>query len=135
MLQVTDPGTQVVPRQQTKNPKRVAAGRAAAASKKNKHEKLLEELRAAKESLNSQQQEKNDEMRCVTVSSTTQVAGSMTPWILGAAGLVCLVFWAASQRARPSLPTTHQPAPAKLITPSALSTDKQLKNTDPFYME
>ena len=134
---MTDPGTQVVPRQQTKDPKKVAAGRAGAASKKIKHERLLEELRAAKESLNSQQQEKkkNDEMRCVTVSSTTQDAGSMTPWILGAAGLVGLVFWAASQRARPSLPTTHQPAPAKLITPSALSTDKQLKNTDPFYME
>lgn len=149
MLRVTDPKTETTPARQ-KDPKKVAAGRAGAAAKKAKQAHLLEELRKAKESQRNVENTsgappdravegfvaspaKEEDEKSVPALRT---AGSITPWIIGAAAGLGLTYWAASQRAPVDPPVLP---PKKSVTPPVLSPDgsaQQLKVAhNPFYME
>ena len=145
VLRVTDPktvdDTSTKQPARQKDPKKVAAGRAGAAARKAKQAHLLEELRKAKESLQSPKntlgaplkedfvapplKEKDEK-----AAPALQTAGSTTPWIIGAAAGLGLAYWAASQRApvdTPALP------PTKSVTPPSAQQLKVAHN--PFYME
>lgn len=136
-----------------KDPKKVAAGHAGAAARKAKQEKLLEEFRAAKETLCSDVSEKRRQdalsapkelERGEPVSEAPAVQErDWTPWIIGAAGLGGIVLF---QHLQPAAAQQHQktaqsesrapgdstPKPVAKPPPCA----KQLKvATDPFYME
>ena len=139
VLRVTEPGTEAMSLSAgKKNPKKVAAGRAGAAAKKAKHDKLLEELRAAKESLRGPKPMEVDvpppsvpkeEQTCDMSDSSVPSTGSMVPWIIGVAGLLGLAF---------ILKSTNLLAPSPQVLPRTKSTGsaQQLKvPRNPFYME
>ena len=110
VLRVTDPKTETTPTTsqspRQKDPKKVAAGRDGAAARKAKQAYLLEELRKAKESLRdptyTPDAPPDREVEDVAASSAgtpakekdvdgtsaapaLHTAGSITPWIIGAA--------------------------------------------------
>ena len=146
VLRVTDPGpktTETTPARQ-KDPKKVAAGRAGAASRKAKQTRLLEELRKAKESQRNMEntsgapaedsaappagtpaKEKDEE-----AAPVLRTDDSTTPWIIGVAAGLGLAYWAASRRAPVNPPTLP---PKKPATPPPAQQLKVAHN--PFYME
>lgn len=140
VTRVTDP--------EKKDPKKVAAGRLAAASRKAKQERLLEELRAAKESVHSDVSaatvQKNNKpkkqqdaflhtTRSVVPKSKDQPADLpvWVPWIIGIAGLAGVIYTYHRQPQKAFVVTNSQTAPTFRQQPPAA---KQLK-VDPFFME
>jgi len=130
-----------------KDPKKVAAGRAGAAARKAKQEHLLAELRSVKESLRSPKgtpgaPSKEDvaaplpKEKDETAAPVLHTAGSITPWIIGAAAGLGLIYWAASQRAPADPPASP---PTKSVTPQVLSPDWSAQHLkvaqNPHYME
>ena len=122
------------PRQ--KDPRKVAAGRAGAAARRAKAERLERELAQAKESLRDPTYapvaplHSNEE---APRSDKKEAAGSISPWGVGAlVAAAGLAYWAASRRA-PVEP------PPKEKKPPVLSQDspaQQLKvKPNPHYME
>ena len=124
-----------------KNPKRQAAGRAGAAARKAKQERLFEELRAAKESVKQQQDAPvvpvvHDHIEGRKPVSETGSVAKWTPWIIGVAGLMGAYIFIYQ----------HQPqkAPQRVVNDQAIAfkplsskppSAQQLKVTDdPFYM-
>ena len=116
--------------EQGKNPKKVAAGRAAAAARKAKEEKLREELRAAKEAhLNNLPTPVPAPTPAPAPTPTPAPAREntdWTPWVVGA-GLVGSAIILYNQRTKPA------PAQQAKVTPAPA---QQLKaDADPFYMQ
>lgn len=79
--------------------------------------------------------EEKDETTAVVVVPTQRDVVSLTPWIMGAAAGLGLIYWAASRRTPVDPPTRRDyvsSPPTKSATPSA----QQLKVPhNPFYME
>ena len=110
---VTKPAPVVaLPTAKPKDPKKVAAGRAGAAARKTKQERLLEELRAAKQSLQPdavaeaampvadvvvtqsvKQQEQAVAKQQPMPAPAADVKSDWTPWILVGARLAALCVW------------------------------------------
>ena len=153
------------PTAKSKDPKKVAAGRAGAAARKAKQESLLEELRAAKQSLQTEavaeaatpvadvvvakQQEqpvaKQQPMPAPgdPVVALQHVKADWTPWILlVGAGLAALCVWRSplvklTERQQKQQHPEARSSGAR--QPDGTSTTprgaQQLKVTDPFHME
>ncbi len=155
VLRVTDPKTKTMPTtsqlSRQKDPKKVAMGCAGAAARKAKQAHLLEELRKAKESLQSPKDtpgapSKEDvaapsagtpaKEKDETAAPVLCTAGSITPWIRGAAAGLGQTYWAALQCTPVDPPVLP---PTKSVTPPVLSPDgsaQQLKvSHNLFYME
>ena len=145
MERVTDPAAEMTDsKNKKKDPRKVAAGRAGAAARKAKQERLLEELRAAKEQQHqpgisppiSEREEPVSE--APAGQGPVRAMGNWTPWIIGAAGLAGIVYFCAGapqprvSRVLELSPGDCIPKPVAKPPPCA----KQLKlSTDPFYME
>ena len=109
VLRVTAETTSRSPRQ--KDPKKVAAGRAGAAARKAKSERLERELAAAKESLRdptyaapvAPPAAHSNEEAPRSDKEEEKAAGSMSPWGVGVlvAAAGGLAYWAASRRLAP----------------------------------
>jgi hypothetical protein len=122
---------------QQKDPKKQAAGKAGAAARKAKQERLLAELRDAKAVM---QQDTEGATASISASIATQQPKASTahhndsswiPWVMGAAGLTGLAWIVASTQCRNGSAPKEQQQQAKLSPPV-----KQLKATaDPFYMD
>lgn len=144
-----------------KDPKKVAAGRAGAAAKKAKKERLLEEFRTAKESLrpgeppaaeggesaaaSPTKPRPVDDSAPQTTAALTPRGGSWTPWIVGAClaggALMCLTarrhspgrgFAGVDKQPRAAQKTTGS-LPAS--TPCRPMVEVHLDSRDPFHME
>jgi hypothetical protein len=124
-----------------KDPKKVAAGRAGAAARKAKQDRLLAELRQAKASVCEQappedtpiQAEKRHDVE--RRHSNPDDRHNMMPWIVGAFGFTGLaILWQwRSQQFTPS--DRNQPLKATAPFPQK-ETRKHLKPCpDPFHME
>ena len=138
MTAETTPTTSPSPRQ--KDPRKVAAGRAGAAARKAKAERLERELSKAKEPLRDPTYTPDaplhsNEEAPRSDKEEEKAAGSMSPWNIGVlVAALGLAYWAASQR---------DPPPKKTVTPPVLSpvgSAQQLKVThsiahNPHYME
>ena len=114
----------------SKDPKKVAAGRAGAAALKAKQERLLQELRAAKEAIAPTATPVADE--AVTDTETTSrrvkqqavpadpvvalqhVKTNWTPWILFGAGLAALCVWQAPR----AVPMSQSLTPLVSVKPT-----------------
>jgi hypothetical protein len=124
-----------------KDLKKVAAGRAGAAARKAKQERLLEELRVAKASLTPTPSTDSAPLRVATAGQTVaqEQVSSWTPWIIGTAGLVgALVLLHSNFATAPSLQsaTPKQVAQQRRQDTPTSSVVKQLKDYhDPFDME
>ena len=98
------------PTAKPKDPKKIAAGRAGAAARRAKQQALLEELRAAKHSLQPEAEAATPVADVVVADGTSQqeqpvvkqqpmpapaadVKADWTPWILVGAGLAALCVW------------------------------------------
>lgn len=129
-----------------KDPKKVAAGRAGAAARKAKNERLLEELRAAKESFRPGEAARpasTGPPRPPKDQAPARADGPQecsqgerwTPWIigvaLGAAGGALMFFL------RPGLMRGMQPParPKLVATPRQPTVKIHLDGGDPFHME
>ena len=154
--------TAPVPVPKTKNPKKVEAGRAGAAARKAKQERLLEELRAAKQSLQSeavaeaampvadivvakQQPVAKQQSLPAPADPADPVKADWTPWLLFGAGLAVLCVW----RSPLAKLTERQQKPQHLEVARSASSGgsqpdlrsmkpqcaQQLKVPDPFHME
>jgi len=136
-----DPGPKATYTRQ-KDPKKVAAGRAGAASRKAKQERLEEELRKATELqvgtsgapasayVAPQASPPSD-----VPAPTPHAVGSTFPWVIGVAAFLGVAYWAASRRAPVNLPAPPPatPPPAQPATPPPAQQLKVAHN--PFYME
>ena len=122
MLRVTAE-TAPSPSPRQKDPRKVAAGRAGAAARKAKAERLERELAHAKESLRDPTHAPVAPLHSNDVAAPPkekEAAGSMSPWGVGAAvAALGLAYWSASQRAPPPKKT--------LLSPNG--SDQQLKVT------
>ena len=108
------------PTRQQKDPKKVAAGRAGAAARKAKEEKLLQELRAAKEHYKMPTHELPMEHQLRSNKTQTkdtppaheteeQVNNSdWTPWVIGGAALTAMIWFRSMMTCRQS--QSHQAA-------------------------
>ena len=153
------------PTAKSKDPKKVAAGRAGAAARKAKQESLLEELRAAKQSLQTeavaeaatpvadvvpkeQPVAKQQPMPAPgdPVVALQHVKADWTPWILlVGAGLaaLCVTYMSRSPLVKLTERQQKQQHPEACSSgarqPDGTSTTprgaQQLKVTDPFHME
>ena len=119
-----------------KDPKKVAAGLAGAASRKAKQAHLLEELRKAKDSQRNTSGAPPSEDSASpptrargTPPPAPRADGSITPWVIGVAACLGLAYWAASRRA----PVNPPAPPQKQATPPPAQQLKVAHN--PFYME
>ena len=123
-----------------KDEKKAAAGRAGAASRKAKTERLERELAAAKEALRdpafvADPGPPDEEAAPLRRSDKKEADGSMFPWPVGmlVAVVVVLAYWSKFHRAEPSPPPKKKKPPT--LQNSAGST-QQLKVADnPHYME
>ena len=110
----------------SKDPKKVAAGRAGAAARKAKHERLLEELRTTKESFRAPDDVTREHVAAVPGASQQweqqepadkwqhNNQTDWTPWIIGLTGTAALA--AAALRVLPAKKpkqTTDVPAPVQ----------------------
>jgi len=116
-----------------KNPQKVAAGRAGAASRKAKQERLEEKLRKATE-LQVGAADTPPEAPSTPPTSpsagTSLYGGSKMAWAIGLAAVLGLAYFAAQTPVKPPTPPPAAPAPE---IPKPV---KQLKVThDPFHME
>ena len=146
------------PTAKPKDPKKVVAGRAGAAARRAKQQALLEELRAAKHSLQPEAEAATPVADVVVADGMSQqeqpvvkqqpmpapaadVKADWTPWILVGAGLAALCVWRSplvklkltEGQQKPQHPEarssgTSQPPP----TPRCA---QHLKAPDPFHME
>ena len=157
---VTTPAPVVAsPTAKPKDPKKVAAGRAGATARKAKQERLLEELRAAKEAIAPAATPVADEApkeQPVTQSVKQQpmpapadpvvalqhVKADWTPWILVGAGLAALCVWRSplvkqTERQQKQLhPEAARSASSGASQPPPTPRGAQhLKTSDPFHME
>ena len=147
-----------------KTKKKQAAGQAGAAARKAKQERLLEELRAAKQSLQPdavaegatpvadvvvtqsvKQQEQPVAKQQPMPAPAADVKSDWTPWILVGAGLAVLCVWQATRRPLVKLTERQQKQQHPEATRSASSGASQPPPTprcaqhlkvsdDPFYM-
>ena len=124
--------------EKVKDPKKVVAGHAGAAARKAKQEeRLLEQLRVAKESFRPPAGDDTSanippkEEAAVFQTECREGLTNWTPWVVGAclAG-GALVFLRSAQTRRPASAAPVDSAP-KQPAPGA----RQLKTQDPFYME
>ena len=137
-----------------KDPKKVAAGRAGAAARKAKQERLLEELRAAKQSLRSEsdavhdplvakQQQKDPftkgEDRTMTHSATdTQGQKNWNPMLytIGiAAGVACVYMFMCHRQDQKSAVTACHPTKKEQSSQPDHRISHLKVSNDPFYME
>ena len=142
----------------SKDPKKVAAGRAGAAARKAKQERLLEELRAAKQSLQPEavaeaatpvadvvvaKQREQPVVKQHPMPSPADPGGPVkadwTPWILVGAGLAALCVWRSPQvklteRLQKQLYPEARPSGA-IQPPPTPRCAQHLKDQDPFHME
>ena len=126
-------GPEAVPVKQ-KNPKKVAAGRAGAASRKAKQERLEEKLRKATEAqvgvTGNPQPEDSSTPPTSPTASPPLFGDSKITWAIGLAAVIGLAYFATQPPVKPPAPPPAAPAPE---TPKPA---KQLKVTqDPFHME
>ena len=135
----------VVPK--TKDPKKVAAGRAGAVARRARQESLLAELRAAKEAVNQseaaavlvEQQQQPVAAQHPMHAPAADVKADWTPWLLfGGAGLAVLYVFSM----RPCTPPEksgarqqEQQHPEVSQPPLAPRRAQQLNASDPFVME
>ena len=117
----------------SKDPKKVAAGRAgAAAARKAKHERLLEEFRAAKEAFRVPE-ERNGTPPKDASNTREHVAAvvpkehnnqtNWTPWIIGLTGggaLAVAALRVLPKEAKKPTQTTDEPAPVQTPKPNVL---------------
>ena len=106
----------------TKNPKKVAAGKAAYAARKEKEAKMLKDLQEAKDSLHDP--EEKQEMVCKPVCGLGKLV-----WITGLVGLGAVACYYLFQ---------HKPAvnpPETKSQASILKTSNESSIIDPFYMQ
>ena len=126
-----------------KDEKKAAAGRAGAASRKAKTERLERELAAAKEALRdpafvTDPGPPDEEAAPLRRSDKKEADGSMFPWPVGVlvAVVVVLAYWSKFHRAEPSplpLPPEEKKPPVLL---SSAGPAQQLKVAyNPHYME
>ena len=143
------------PTSRTKDPKKQAAGRASAAVRKAKQERLLEELRAAKEAIAPAATPVADgapkeQPVTGTARSASRVkqqplpapadpgdpvaeaAADWTPWILVGAGLAALCVWHYVPMSRSLTPLGASQPDCTSTTPRCA---QHLKVPDPFHME
>ena len=159
MERVTTPAPVPVaasPTAKSKDPKKVAAGRAGAAARKAKQESLLEELRAAKQSLQTEAVAEaatpvadvvpKEQPMPAPGDPGDPVKADWTPWILlVGAGLaaLCVTYMSRSplvklteRQQKQQHPEAHSSGARQ---PDGTSTTprgaQQLKVTDPFHME
>ena len=143
MLRVTDPKTTETTRQspKPKDPRKVATGRAGAASRRKKQERLLEELQKAKEAQwdaeSTSDAPPDRELKDPPVPAKPAVEEKIeksTPAVgfaIGAAAaLLGIIYLVASRRAPP---VALQQTPKKLVTPPPPA--EHLNVSDPFHME
>ena len=135
----------VASQQPTKNkdPKKVEAGRAGAAARKAKQEKMLEELRTAKEALQQPPVTKSQgHSQCRVVEDTdnavAQSAGASTtdwtPWFIGGGlvGAICIYTYLFYR----TLPQASSKPPTQVSTAQRDPSNQPIEAwTDPFYME
>ena len=121
-----------------KDPRKVAAGRAGAATRKAKQELLEDELRKATyrqvgdENTTTKTPESTKTTPESTTTETQYSGGSAKVWAIGLAAVLGLAYFTASNRA-PVKPPAPPPAAPTPETPKPV---KQLKVThDPFHME
>ncbi|MCU7813518.1 MAG: hypothetical protein KZQ77_20125 [Candidatus Thiodiazotropha sp. (ex Notomyrtea botanica)] len=121
-----------------KNPKKVAAGRAGAAARKAKQERLLKELQAAKESFHPGEAsipsgKEADQQHSVThAHADTPLEHNWTPWIIGA----CLAGGALMYTQLLKKPAAGSPTPSLLTASSCQQPPvRHLDKRVPFHME
>ena len=137
--------TAPLPTFRTKDPQKQAAGRAGAAARKVKQERLLEELRDAKERITpAASAVTSDKQQPMPAHANPgdPLKSDWAPWILVGAGLAALCVWRASL-VKPTVSGARQ---QKQLHPEARSSGasqppptprcaQQLKVPDPFHME
>ena len=118
-----------------KDPKKVAAGRAGAASRKAKQARLEEELKKATERQVGTDNTHYESQQTTPVGHKTETPrsdGYTITWVIGLAAVLGLAYFAAYSR-DPVKPPATPPATPPPATPQPA---KQLKVThDPFHME
>ena len=143
------------PTARTKDPKKQAAGRAGAAARKTKQERLLEELRTAKEAIAPAATPVADEApkeQPVTQSvkqqpmpapadpacSAAEAAADWTPWILVGAGLAALCVWHVVPMSRSLTPSGASQPDGVALHDGTSTTPRCAQHLkvpdDPFYM-
>ena len=139
-----------------KDPKKVAAGRAGAAARKTKQEKLLVELREAKTTLSTRQEQELPMVKSMAKPSvdlaekpepTDTVYRNWILWAVGGIGIASIAVFLCqhdSQHDRKDQPVLRHSTPRPQYpvsggspnTTKPLESDKQLKkDLNPFYME
>ena len=141
------------PTTKLKDPKKVAAGQAGAAAKKAKQERLLEELRAAKQSLQPEADaETATPVADVVVAKQQErpmpapadpgdpVKADWTSWILFGAGIAALCVWRSPlvklterQQKHPEARSSGASQPDGMSTTPRGAQHLKVPN-DPFYM-
>ncbi len=149
------PSAQEANPKRQKDPRKVAAGRAGAAARKAKQERILVELRAAKESLHGKESSegapqqddadstsKTPEPPISLEAASQQGLQDWAPWIIGVVVLTGIYICGAQCRQQVTLPShdgTSKTVQAEVpsVPPTAkLPCAQQLKvAADPFYME
>lgn len=135
---------EATPRVGQKDPKKVAAGRAGAAARKAKHEKLLAELREVKNNMREPASIAHNSGGSVdsTMESADGVASTITdwtPWVVGGIGLAAFAWFLRERsssvaKPKPAFVAAAKPLAAKSVISAGPA--KQLKpSPDPFYME
>ena len=127
--------------QKTKNPKKVAAGKAAYAARKEKEAKMLEQLQNAKKSLRDSPKEFKEPALKLSESRSPEASklfiDSTLLWTTGLIGLgaVACYYYFQSNKISPA----EKSQPAKDFTStkshSILKTSPQSNINDPFYMQ
>jgi len=128
-----------------KDPRKVAAGQAGAATRKAKKEQLESELRKATYNQVGGENSKTPETTKTTPDNTEKrySGGSEKGWAIGIAAALVLAYFTYAKRAPEKQPPTANHAPEKQSPPPAAAPTqeepkpvKQLKVTqDPFHME
>ena len=140
-----------------KDPKKVAAGRAGAAARKAKQQKLLDELREAKAALepatppvdvvpperSAQAPPKDAAVPAVATTRQQQTAArtDWIPWIVGGLGLAGVVWFlrgngfAITSRGVAAPPKASAPSPAEAAAKRPPDAQQLKVSRDPFHME
>lgn len=147
MERVTTVEKEVTPvKVRQKDPKKVAAGKAGAAARKAKQERLQTELREAKAALHNPEKDEiipvPEEEHTMTrqvvdnidatvchqsAVDTNQHAVDWTPWVLGGVGLATVVWFVSRTK-----PATVSNKPIAVNTSQPI---RHLNKTDPFNMQ
>ena len=140
-----------------KDPRKVAAGRAGAAARKAKQQKLLDELREAKAALepatppvdvvpperSAQAPPKDAAVPAVATTRQQQTAArtDWIPWIIGGLGLAGVVWFlrgngfAITTRGVAAPPKASAPSPAGTAAKQPVASKQLETSSSPFYME